>query len=294
MKITNKLNLPPSLVTAIEFDDRNTEGCDYTITELLKPPRIRALEHTHAAKLTEDASDRIWSLMGRAGHEVLRRAAGGKGIVEERAIVDVEVNGRKFKIGGQLDYGAVDQELIDFKFTSVWAVKDGAKPEWVEQTNLYRWLAWHYGVNFEHIRIVCILRDWSVREAARDLDYPQSQVKTFYVKTWSWEECEKFIKWRIEEHEKAKISLPNCSSDDMWEKSEAWAAKKKGNKRATKVFYDEAEAIAFANQKGLAVEYRPAERPRCESYCLVSKFCQQFIAWQAQFAPASGQEAGWQ
>lgn len=122
MRLTNNLGLPVSLVAAVSFDDRNREGCDWTITELLNPPRQVALKRQHAAELSEDVSDRLWALLGSAGHEVLRRAGKklGLGLVEERAIVEIAGH----KIGGQIDLAITeDNTMTDFKFTSVWAVK---------------------------------------------------------------------------------------------------------------------------------------------------------------------------
>jgi hypothetical protein len=237
-KITNTSNLPESLVAAVTHSDRDREGCDYTITELLTPPRILALKHLHDAEIEEDAADRLWALLGQAGHEVLRRAGKGQGkaIVEERAVIEVTLAGRTYKIGGQLDYLQVtNAELTDFKFTSVWAIKDGIKPDWEQQLNLYRWLAWHYGVTVDKLQIVAILRDWSVREAGRDPDYPQTQAQTFEVRLWTWDQCETFTTARIAMHEAAKLILPECSSADMWEKPAKFAVMKNGQKRAVKL-----------------------------------------------------------
>jgi hypothetical protein len=279
VKITNHQNLPEPLVNAITWSDRDREGCDFTITELLRPPRIAQLERQHWDDITEDASDRLWALMGSAGHEVLRRSA-PDGIVEERAIV--EVGG--FKVGGQLDYVKGSENLWDYKLTSVWVAKDGAKQEWVEQLNCYRFLAHAYGVEIKSLKIVCIYRDWSKREATRDTSYPQTQVQVFDLPIWSLEDTEAFIKTRIAMHEAAKIALPECTSEEMWEKPAKWAVKKKGNVRALKLHDSEAAAKAHvaAVGNGLEVEFRPGERPRCESYCRVMPFCDQYKAWKGE------------
>jgi hypothetical protein len=287
IRITNKHNLPAGLVAAVTYSERDREGCDYTITELLEPPRILALKKLNHDRLEEDASDRLWALMGSAGHEVLKRSAkqSGKAIVEERAVVEVKCGGRSYKIGGQLDYATADakaeeQDLTDFKFTSVWAVKEGCKPEWVQQLNCYRYLCSHYGIPIKRMEIVAIMRDWSTREAKRDPEYPQVQVQVFEIPIWDLARVEEFICERITMHELAKATLPECTPEDTWEKRKSWAAKKKGGKRAKRVFINEVEANEFAAREGLEVEFRPGERPRCESYCVVAPFCQQFITWQ--------------
>src|SRR5512138_1217615 len=273
--LTNVNNLPEPLVRAVQWSDRDREGCDYTITELLKPARIVALERQHAKEITEDASDRLWLLMGSAGHTVLERSA-HKGIVEERAIVEIEVDGKMFKIGGKLDYGVSDTTLWDYKFCSVWVAKDGAKVEWVQQLNIYRWLASKYGVPFDKLQIVAIYRDWSKREARRNPDHPQSQVQTFDLPLWRDDATEQFLIERIRAHEAAKVTLPECTSEEMWEKPGTWAVKKPGAARATKVYFDEASAQLHAAKAGLVVETRPPQRPRCEDYCRCAPFCDQW------------------
>lgn len=123
MKLTNTLNLPASIVAAVSWDDRNRDGADYTITELIAPPRQIALRRKHWAELEEDVSERLWALLGSAGHEVLRRAGKqlGRGTIEERATV--ELDGKR--ISGQIDLAIQDDNtMTDFKFTSVWAVKE--------------------------------------------------------------------------------------------------------------------------------------------------------------------------
>ncbi len=55
-------------------DPYDAGDCDISVTRLIGPPQIRVLERQHAEDLTEDASDRIWSLVGQIGHGILERA----------------------------------------------------------------------------------------------------------------------------------------------------------------------------------------------------------------------------
>ena len=73
MKYTNKLNLPQPLVSAIVNDKYDSGTSDISVTSLLKPYQLRALERHHD-KLTEDIADRIWSLLGQVIHGILERA----------------------------------------------------------------------------------------------------------------------------------------------------------------------------------------------------------------------------
>lgn len=282
MRITNKWNLPEPLVRAVSHSVYDKGGADFSVTELVKPPRISALEIIHKDELEEDASDRLWQLMGSAGHEVLRRSSNG-GIVEERCIV--EFQGKK--ISGQLDYCVPDKALDDYKFVSLWAVKDGVKPEWEQQLNCYKYLADAYGVEVKELRIIAIFRDWSVAEASRDKTYPQSQVRVLPVRIWEKNMTELWMSNRMAMHIAARNGqLPQCGPDEMWERPEKYAVIKKGNVKATRVLPTKFEAGQFmaaqSSPSAYSLEVRPAERPRCENYCSVSQFCEQFKKWKGQ------------
>lgn len=278
MRITNKQGLPEPLVRAVSYSDRKRGDAEFTVTELVQPPRIGALTRQHYDEIEEDAADRLWLLMGSAGHEVLRRSSNG-GIVEERCEVDVD----GCKVSGQMDYIASQKSLTDYKFTSIYAVKEGVKPEWEQQLNSYRWLVKQYGIDIEKLEIIAIFRDWSKPESQRNRDYPQSQVLVMPVRIWLLDEAEAWIKDRIRLHRAARETLPLCTPDEMWEKPGCWAVKKKGNTRATKLHQTQLDAQVHASQyKDLEVEERPAQRPRCESYCAVSEFCSQFKQWKGQ------------
>lgn len=282
MKITNKQGLPDPLVRAVSQDDYNKGDAHYSVTELIKPPRIAALEHKHWNELEEDASDRLWLLMGKAGHEVLRKASEG-GIVEERCHVTLD----GYKLSGQLDYAVGEQSIIDYKFVSLWAIKDGIKPEWEQQLNCYKWMAEQYGVSVKELKIIAILRDWNINEAKRNPELPQAQVVVLRSRIWPKEGVENWLRRRIALHENARSGvLPNCTPEEMWERPERYALMKRGNKKASRVLDSKLEAGQWmASQPSpsqFEIEVRPAERPRCENYCSVSHLCEQFKLWKEQ------------
>lgn len=285
MKITNKENLPDPLVRAIQFDDYDREGCDYTVTELITPPRIAALTKRHWDEIEEDASDRLWLLLGSAGHEVLRRASKG-GIVERRFITYISQR----KVGGKIDYYAEDGSLDDYKFVSAWAVKDGHKPEWEQQLNCYLAIATLEGVAVKTLRIISILRDWTVTEAARSKDYPQSQVRVLNIPKWPAGRAVLWMAERIALHEAARNgALPECTPEETWERPAKWAVMKVGRERAIKLHDSEIAANDHAEEeqrlsgkkvRTFYVEHRPGSRPRCEHYCAVAPFCEQWAKWK--------------
>lgn len=278
MQLTNKLRLPEPIVKAIANDSYTKGDADISCTELLLPPQLRRLRVEHADKLTEDVSDRIWSLLGQAVHTIIERAGEGLPDVLSEEVLYSEYLGWKIKAG----YDSVtisNAELNDFKVTTAWKIVDEkVPPEWVAQTNIYRRiLEKEKGLVINSIAVLAILRDWSKLEAARNPNYPQVQVVRLDIPLWSAEQTDDFIRDRLRLHQ-AHIPEP-CSESDIWAKPPKWAVIKAGNQRATKVFDEPTEAQSFAASiKGARVENRPGVATRCASYCAVADFCPQ---WQA-------------
>ena len=283
MQITNLHDLPASLVRAVTYDDYDyAKAGDISVTSLILPPRIRQLMKRHAAEITEDATERIWRLIGSVGHKIVERAADPNEFTEER--LSATVNG--WTITGKVDIlrEAGGYVIEDMKFTSVWAIKD-EKPDWTQQLNLYAHLAREHGFDIKALRIIAVLRDWSKPKAAREKekDYPQVGVVVREVPLWSPKEQETFLSNRVVDHQMAEKwsddQLPMCTPDERWRKPDVWAVKKKGNKRAIKLFeteHEAAEMVSLANSfdHGLIVEHRPGQDVRCLSYCNVRQFCQ--------------------
>jgi hypothetical protein len=282
VKLTNKLNLPSAIVEAVANDGYTRGDADISVTQLIKSPRIVALEKEHAGEIVEDASDRIWSLMGQSIHTILERA-NRVGIAERRLSITVE----GWKISGGMDLFDEDGILTDYKVTSAWSVKAGAKDEWIEQLNVYAEILRANGHPVKGLRVVAILRDWSKLEARRDPAYAQSQVAVFDLTLWDAPKAERFIRDRVTLHKQAQIDLPLCSKEDGWAKSDTFAVMKQGATRETRVYESEEEAHGHAAQNSaLYVQKRPGESTRCISYCSVARFCAQFKAIQESKAEA--------
>jgi hypothetical protein len=72
----------------------------------------------------------------------------------------------------------------------------------------------------------------------------------------------------------------------MWEKPTTWAVKKEGGVRAKSLHAtkDDAQAVMeILNQTGkeeYKIEVRKGGRTRCESFCPVSNYCQQWRDYQ--------------
>lgn len=270
MKITNRMGLPQPIVDAVAADQHDREGATYSVTELIKPPHMLTLERTHEGEIEEDASDRIFALLGRAVHSILE-SGGNEALSEERltAVID------GIPVSGALDHYVLDGGVLsDYKVTSVWAMLR-PKPEWVAQTNMYAHLLRAHGHTPTVLRIVAILRDWSKPEARRDPSYPQSQVVVVDQEAWTPEATEAYMRERVRLHEAP--THPICASEERWERPTTYAVKKPGAAKALRVLPTMPEAEAWIAQnpkaKGADVETRPGLNVRCVDYCNVAPWC---------------------
>jgi len=252
----------------------------------------------YAGELVEDASDRLWALMGQAIHAVLERADGPGRIIEERYFVQIS----GWKLSGQVDVIEEEVEsyfpgntptlrknvLSDYKFMSVWEIIHGLKPEKTQQLNILAYLARANRIPIDNLQIVGILRDWSKSKAKFDKNYPQHQGVTIPVDLWDFETQEAFIKERIDAHKSALFELPLCTDDERWAKPDTYAVMKEGRKSALRVLQSEQEAWewgmgnGWANEgpndlkDGITIVHRPGEQTRCANYCAVADKCLQY------------------
>lgn len=279
--MTNLYGLPDAIYRAVKNDSYSPgDTPSYTATSLLKPPRQARLMKNHADEIEEDASDRIWSLLGSAVHMVLERA-GGNEIKETRYYHKIDDD----LVSAQIDNLCLEKKtLTDFKVTTGWKFKGNKPPDpdFTIQLNIQGWLLKKNGISVEKLNIVGILRDWSKLEAQRDREYPQAQVVIQAIPMWSDEQIEAWLRMRIAAHKASKESLPDCTPEEMWEKPTSYAVVKRGNSRAYKVFYNYDAAVGLAVKLGemYAVETRIGERTRCANYCSVNKFCSQYQTYK--------------
>jgi hypothetical protein len=285
MRITNKYNLPRTFVNVAERPAYSKGKAHVSATELLNSPRIVQLRKKYDAQLTTDVSDMIWSIIGTAIHGVLEQGKDANHIVEQR--LHQVLDG--WHISGAIDLQIVHDdgiEINDYKNVGVWSVMN-PKPEWEQQLNIYAWLVEMVKKTpVIKLAIVAIIRDWSRNDVKRQ-GYPQCNVITIPIKLWSMEEREQFIRDRIHVQSEGLFAmetndvLPLCSPAEMWEKPTMYAVKKEGAARAKSV-HAEKEAAEEALEKagkGYFLEVREGGRTRCESFCPVSEFCDQYKAY---------------
>ncbi len=287
MKLTNKFNIPQTFLNVLERPTYSKGKANLSVTQLINSPKIVALTKKFEDELEQDVSDMVWSIFGSAVHKVLEHGQDDNHIVEER--LSTEIDG--WKISGAIDLqikGDNFIEIRDYKTVSAWAVMN-EKIEWEQQLNLYAYLVEQVKkIPVISLGIVAIIRDWSRRDAATREGYPEAPVKEIPIKLWPFEQREEFIKERIHLHANCEFELetngdlPACTPEEMWEKPTMWAVKKVGGARARSVHTTNQEALETLAKLGKAyeIEVRPGSRTRCESFCPVSNYCQQWRDYQ--------------
>lgn len=274
MRLTNKLGLPDTFVNVIKRPQYTKGDSQISVTEMMNSPQIVQLKRKHWDELEEDAADMVWSLFGSAVHNILEHGKDQHHIVEQR--IFTEFGG--WRLSGQIDLQEVYDDGVvvsDYKVTGAWAVMN-QKADWHNQLNVYAWLIERETKRkVKGLQIIAIVRDWSRRDTVKE-GYPPAPVTTIPIPLWSYEEREKYVKTRLSLHGDALFGdAPACTSDDMWEKPTTYAVVKEGAKRAKSV-HETLEAAQAALSPGYTVEVREGGRTRCESFCQVSNFCNQY------------------
>jgi len=293
MKLTNKFELPDTFINVINRPTYNKGDAEISVTEILNSPRIVHLKRLHWDDLEQDAADMVWSLFGSAVHEILQHGKDDHHIVEERLNTTFE----NWKISGAIDLQEVYEDGIvisDYKVTGAWAVMN-EKDDWHYQLNSYAWFVEKVkGIKVTKLQIIAIVRDWSRRDALTRQGYPKAPIVTIDIPLWTFEEREAYVKRRLNLHNEtffaihAGGSVPECTPEEMWEKPESFAVMKEGGARARSVhdkLVDAENALASAKQKAkkneqFFIEHRPGVRTRCEGFCQVAPFCDQFKTYK--------------
>lgn len=278
MKITNKFGVPAPLMTLASKEYYSKGKSQYSVTELLGPPRIRRLRQQYDEQMEQDVTEMMWQLLGSALHVVMERGQTEGHITEERLFTEVD----GVTISGAIDLQEETPEgiiITDYKFTSAWAVMN-EKKEWIEQLNVYKWLVERVkGKAVIGLRICALIRDWS-RHDTRE-GYPSSQIQMIQIPMM--QSMDALINHRLELHRDSKYlhamgdELPRCSDEERWFSETTYAVRREGRKTAIRVFKTIEEANELAVKEKGYVETRKGEPRRCTGdYCGVARWCTQY------------------
>jgi hypothetical protein len=278
--ITNIHGAPATLVALANKNYYSKGDADYSVTELLSPPRVRRLRERHHSLLKQDVSDMLWSLLGSALHVVAERASAAQHVTEERILADID----GVKVSGGIDLQEMTPEgviITDYKFTSAYSVMN-EKKEWEEQLNLYKWLVESVKrIPVVSLRICALIRDFSRHD--RRENYPSSPIHMVEIPMWDSVKAEMFVRERLHLHAEAKFAdamdepLPHCTDDERWFSETTYAVKREGRKTAIRVFKSIEEAQELAQKEKGYVEARVGEPRRCTgNFCNVAEYCDQY------------------
>ena len=272
-------------------------GADYSVTDLIKPTKVTLLTKRHRHELPPEKDDtvKIQSIIGTGTHNHLdyltRRYAMSHPDIRLHTEVRLWDRILGKRISGQFD-GWLDGLLYDYKITKSWKVRIGDHADWEHQLNLYDYLArTTVGLETDAAGIIAIIKDWQSGKAtgyAAEKDYPKLNYVGVPIPLWGLEKQEAYIMERIGLLIASEIlpdeELPDCTSDEMWEKLPTLAIMPDKSKRAARLCPD-MEAVesylAWRAKRGNPIEKytiqeRPGTRKRCAEFCNVNSWCRQW------------------
>lgn len=283
MRLTNRLGLPQPIVDAATRDHEYTPK-RYSVTQMLKGPREAILARRHSDEIEGDVADMAWTIFGSSMHLLLEQSQESATQLKENYITADMPNG--YTLSGIFDlYDDATGTVTDYKSATVWKVLYGEWDDYREQLLSYVWMLRKIGFDARRGEIVAILKDHSKAKARTERDYPDHP---FYVIGWDFsdEELAEFgeriaAKFReIERCERlADDDLPLCTPEQRWAKPDQWAVMKQGNKKSSKNFDNEPDAVRYAAKlqedsgRKCHVEHRPGKDQKCLEYCDCRPFC---------------------
>jgi len=198
--LTNRLNLPDPIVTAMQHDAHVMRG-DISVTQLIDAPQIRVLRRF--VDKVEDVSDRMYLLWGSAIHNVLQMSnPTAKGHEAINTVIDlfkakstetddqynrvaeylssqrevvIEQTNEKYLIEktftvealgwticGTIDLYDKERKVIqDYKLCSTYKwTAPESRKQWIRQLNVYAWILEKNGYPVEGIEIIPFFRDY--------------------------------------------------------------------------------------------------------------------------------------
>lgn len=284
MVITNELNLPQALVDACDVNPHNAPNT-VSATTLKSGTREILLTKRHWGEMTDDVSNRIWTLFGTAVHALLEKESTNT-FVEEK----FEKQIGKYKVTGRLDCYDMKQKIIfDYKTATIWKYKMGDFSDWKFQGLVYAWLLKEQGLEVKECRFVMMFKDFSKSKAKTESGYPRKPVYVykFDVTDYDLQEIEKKIIAKVKELEEsenlADNELPLCTAEERWAKPSTWAVMKQGRKTAIRVFEDKnlAEQMLKSLDGNHYLQERQGTDGKCTGYCGCCEFCSY---WQEHYS----------
>jgi hypothetical protein len=232
MKVTNKYFLPEMLFGSLAENRVPVDG-EIHCTELIDPPIISKLKRRHYDQIVEDATDRLWALMGKGMHGALAndgRILYTRKVIEEiisnwdntdpemmlcilkdllasvqstnqsgiESELRVELSDKWTLVGTDDHFDEGKSKIMDWKITSVWNVVFG-NHNWEQQLNVYAWMRRQLGYDVKSLEVWAMLRDWQKSKAkyGHDPKYPKVPFARCVLPLWTEQEQEEYIYNRL-------------------------------------------------------------------------------------------------
>lgn len=294
-ELTNKTGLPDIMHDAMQVKEYDPVGsADYSATTLIQSPRAVQLTKRHKHEIQEDIIDWWAAFRGTAMHCVLEAGLKkNKDYIVERKILrfdkpDGGTEDQYRRVACKLDaYHKPTKTMFDHKTTTTYIHGKEMKPEWINQLNLNAYFLEKEGYPVDDICINAVYLDWRPNSGRyKTDDYPATPAAEFRQAAWPMKWREAYYKERLAAHVAAENlpddQLPECTTEETWEKPATFAVFKPGAAKATKLCATKEEAekyIAAKKLVGVDIEFRPGARTKCEQYCSANKWCNQYQAW---------------
>lgn len=272
-------------VTPTKTPQERRGGADISCSELIGPPLVNLLRNKYWDFIEDDASNRLWMLLGTTIHNILHSHSEHR--ISERELV-IERHG--WTIRGQFDLldetapflsKSEDRGVIlsDYKTTSSWSYvfKDGDEDK-TAQLNIYKlMIEERLGIKVDSVQNVMLFRDWKASELLRDpQEYPERACMVVKRDFWPNAKTEAYIEGRLRAHSNPD---PVCTPKERWYRGEKFAVMKEGAKRAVRVWDTEEEAAQFVEEFKVqhdgkyTVVKRDGVAGRCLRYCPCWELC---------------------
>lgn len=270
---------------------------EYSATVLCKSPRQVQLERRHKDEISQgDFFDNWYAFFGNAVHEYMEKKLNNidKYIVERRLIrFDKPVGGTEKdyrRVGAKFDaYDKESRTLYDHKTITTYMHGKEMKDEWIHQLMINAYFLEKEGYPVDKCVINAIYCDWRDTRLsyAKPGDYPLAPCASFAVDAWPLKDREGLYLQRLKEHIDAEKMpddyLPYCDKEYCWESDAVFAVFRPNAQRALRLCKSEKECKDYIDYKKLTgdvrIQERPATRRRCENYCRVAPFCNQYQDW---------------
>jgi hypothetical protein len=314
--ITPSASTPDYIRAVLEGDDHQVSG-DFSVTQLLEPPRCILLRLRHPELRLQDPASLVSCTAGKAMHLLFAQQLGAQGFTTEDRIL-IPIPELQASVSGTVDAYRLTGDgclVLDLKHkkTYEWEYRKFDRLVW--QLNMY-----YYGLALRHPEItgktslqgVYFFTDWNrMARAKAHGNYPEKQVMTITTAPLPIPRIHQFILERLRSLQDLKgrpeSEWPDPDPGDVYQLPpvlRVWKAN--GGRAVNGGVFDAGDYASFADAMAAAAARReemagkcPAdvfeirvdrhERRRCSTYCPVASECS---TYQASLEHSARQKPG--